>query len=78
MATGCQISRTAEQVLHQLREAQGHGRTGLVAAAVLIAKGMADNNEAALAIRKTSRPKIDLNRQQNAFLKSFCEKRNDI
>lgn len=48
--------------------AQGHGRTGLVAAAVLLASGEASTSAEALALVKTVRPGIELNCSQQMTL----------
>ncbi len=48
--------------------AQGHGRTGLVAAAVLIAKGHAATAEEAISILTKARPRLRLGENQLAFL----------
>ncbi len=48
--------------------AQGHGRTGLVAALVLIAGGEADDAATALAKVQSVRPLVGLNRVQSAAL----------
>jgi hypothetical protein len=48
--------------------AQGHGRTGLVAAAVLCAKGMANTPAEAVATIQTKRPGVRLGKQQLACL----------
>ena len=44
--------------------AQGHGRTGLVAALLLISRGEADDVDSAIAIIKSVRPGVGLNRFQ--------------
>jgi protein-tyrosine phosphatase len=49
--------------------AQGHGRTGLVAAAVLIAKGHAATAEEAVAVLTMARPRLSLGKNQLAFLR---------
>ena len=48
---------------------QGHGRTGLVATAVLIAKGHAATAEEAVAILTNARPRLRLTENQWAFLR---------
>ncbi len=53
--------------------AQGHGRTGLVASAVLLAAGKASTSSEALAIVKTVRPGIELNALQRKVLDSFSQ-----
>ena len=49
--------------------ALGHGRSALVAAAALAARGLAAGPEEALARVKQARPGVRLNRSQEAFLK---------
>ncbi len=49
--------------------ALGHGRSALVAAAVLRARGLAGSPEEALAQIKQARPGVRLNRNQRAFLR---------
>lgn len=44
--------------------AQGHGRTGLVAALLLISRGKADDVDSAIAMIKSVRPGVGLNRLQ--------------
>ena len=48
--------------------AQGHGRTGLVAALVLIARGDTDDPNVALNMVKSSRPMVGLNGLQRDML----------
>ena len=48
--------------------AQGHGRTGLIAALLLIARGEAKTPDDALQIIRSSRPRVSLNRIQIAAL----------
>ena len=52
--------------------AQGHGRTGLVAAAVMVAKGQAATEEEAVAVLTRARPRLALGKTQLAFLKRIC------
>jgi hypothetical protein len=52
--------------------AQGHGRTGLVAAALLLARGEAGSVEEALGRLRSVRPGIRLNRRQEAFLRDHA------
>jgi protein-tyrosine phosphatase len=53
--------------------AQGHGRTGTLAAAILIVRGHAASVEEAVARLQQVRPRLDLSRSQVAFLKRlFC------
>ena len=53
--------------------AQGRGRTGLVAACFLLARGVAESPDAAIEMLRKSRPGIRLNREQGAFLQTFAE-----
>ena len=55
--------------------AQGHGRTGLVASAVLLAAGKASSAAEALALVKTIRPGIELNTLQQRTLVSLSKER---
>ncbi|HEX9062681.1 MAG TPA: dual specificity protein phosphatase family protein [Clostridia bacterium] len=55
--------------------AEGHGRTGLVAAALLILKGKAESAEEALQKIKLAREKVNLNSDQYNFLSGMI---NDI
>ena len=48
--------------------AQGHGRTGLVAAIVLLARGDADSPDAAIEMIRSSRPLVGLNEVQRIAL----------
>jgi protein-tyrosine phosphatase len=48
--------------------AQGHGRTGTLAIAILIRRGLAPNVDDALAQIRRIRPGVSLNRSQRAFL----------
>lgn len=48
--------------------AQGHGRTGLVAAAVLIVRGISSSSESAIQFVRTVRPSVDLNAKQRQIL----------
>lgn len=52
--------------------AQGHGRTGMVAAAVLVAKGHCATVEEAVVRLRTVRPRLDLARDQLAFVQHVC------
>jgi protein-tyrosine phosphatase len=44
--------------------AEGHGRTGMVAAAAMLLKGIADQPEAAIRFVQNRRPKVRLNQEQ--------------
>jgi protein-tyrosine phosphatase len=52
--------------------AQGHGRAGTVAAAVLVAKGLHSTPEAAVDALRQVRPKLSLAKNQFKFLKQIC------
>ena len=58
---------TAETPLY-IHCAQGHGRTGLVAALFLLARGDADNPDTAIEMIQSSRPLVGLNGVQRASL----------
>lgn len=51
--------------------AQGHGRTGLVAAAVLLVSGKAQTAEEAIAMIQSVRPGVELNRMQRSLLEQI-------
>lgn len=51
--------------------AQGHGRTGLVAAAVLLVSGEAKTAVDAIAMVKSVRPGVELNREQMSVLEKL-------
>ncbi len=53
--------------------AQGHGRTGLFAAALLLSSGRAQTPADALAMLQRVRPGIRLSRQQRECLRLFAE-----
>ncbi len=73
-------SRPPESLAHIVRElaevdgplfihcAQGHGRTGLIAALLLIARGTAADPDGALKLIQASRPSVSLNRVQRFAL----------
>lgn len=52
--------------------AQGHGRTGTMAVAVLIAKGLCRSVDEALAKVQFARPGVRLSREQRQFVRSIC------
>lgn len=54
--------------------AQGHGRTGMVAAAVLVTEGRCTTVEEAVLRLRTVRPRLDLGRDQLAFVRHICTK----
>ena len=51
--------------------AQGHGRTGLVALAVLLSKGAVNSIEAGLRLLQSARPGIRLNAEQRECLEEY-------
>lgn len=66
------LSRVTADVPTLLHCAQGHGRSGTVAAAWLIRHGLAANVDAAEAILKSKRPGIRLNQRQRALVKRLA------
>jgi protein-tyrosine phosphatase len=54
--------------------AQGHGRTGIIAAAVMIASGHSPNVEEAIRALCSARPKLNLAGNQMRFLKNVCQR----
>jgi protein-tyrosine phosphatase len=52
--------------------ALGHGRSALVVAAVLVARGLANDAARAEALIKAARPGVGLNKAQRAFLSKWC------
>lgn len=54
--------------------AEGHGRTGLFASALLIQMGVVTNAEEALATVCKARPLVRLNSAQTKYLQSFVER----
>jgi protein-tyrosine phosphatase len=64
------IGRSPEPVY--VHCAEGHGRTGLVAAALLVRKGLANDAEEALAALRGIRPGVDLKPAQRALLERVC------
>jgi protein-tyrosine phosphatase len=53
--------------------AQGHGRTGLLAAALLLQRGIASDAESAIGQLQAIRPDVRLNSQQSRCLSDFAE-----
>src|SRR5438046_497691 len=53
--------------------AQGHGRSAIVVAAVLIAKGLASDVESAERLIRERRPSVKLNRRQREFVRANTE-----
>jgi protein-tyrosine phosphatase len=64
------VSQSPEPVY--IHCAEGHGRTGLVAAALLIRRGLAVDAESALAALRRVRPGIGLKPAQRALLERVC------
>ena len=54
--------------------AQGHGRTGLFALALLLKSGQARDVEEGLRLLKAVRPRVNLNRAQRACIESFARR----
>jgi protein-tyrosine phosphatase len=53
--------------------AEGHGRTGMVAAAAMLLKGIADQPEAAIRFVQDRRPKVRLNQEQTRAVTAAWE-----
>ncbi len=75
-ATANEIRQLATHILKMPKPvlihcAQGHGRTGLVAAAVMLVSGKAKTASDALAIVQEARPGIELNRMQYSILEQL-------
>jgi len=51
--------------------AQGHGRSGTLVAALLMAKGTAKDADEAMSLVRTARPGVRLNARQEAFLQQY-------
>jgi hypothetical protein len=51
--------------------AQGHGRSGLFAALLLLKQGQVSTIEEALILLKNKRPKLTLTKAQNVFVRTF-------
>jgi protein-tyrosine phosphatase len=64
---------TSERVL--IHCAQGHGRTGLFAAALLLRRGLADTPEQALARVTAVRPGVRLSKPQRRVLDEYAQSR---
>lgn len=54
--------------------AQGHGRTGTLAAAVLLAKGYCDTVDAVIARLRAARPRLALGKAQLQFVRRIGER----
>ena len=52
--------------------AQGHGRTGVLVAAVLVSRGVHATVDEAVAALDAARPRANLNRRQVEFLRRVC------
>jgi protein-tyrosine phosphatase len=57
--------------------AQGHGRTGLFALALLSTQGKIDSFEEGLSLLKKARPGIGLNKTQEIFIRKFIAEQQD-
>ena len=53
--------------------AQGHGRAGMVAASILLAKGLARGADEAIAAAKAARPKLWMKRSQRRMVRRVAE-----
>jgi hypothetical protein len=53
--------------------AQGHGRTGLVAAAILLAEGNAETVDSALVQIRSARPSVRIDGRQRRALEEFAQ-----
>ncbi|MBI4858928.1 MAG: dual specificity protein phosphatase family protein [Candidatus Riflebacteria bacterium] len=58
--------------------AAGHGRSALVVACVLVAKGLANDAPGAQELILVRRPRVGLNRHQRQQLHRFCELRSRV
>ena len=57
--------------------AQGHGRSGTLVAALLMANGTAKDADEAISLVRTARPGVRLNATQNTFLQKLVFNRED-
>lgn len=57
--------------------AQGHGRTGLFALALLIHRGRIETAEEGIDLLKSLRPAINLNREQSGFIEHYLKRRQN-
>lgn len=55
--------------------AQGHGRTGLFALALLLRRGKVNSIDQGLLLLKNLRPKVKLNREQIKFVRKYLKNR---
>jgi protein-tyrosine phosphatase len=74
-ASVAELARTIASLpgLTYLHCALGHGRTGTVAAAVLVAGGEEMSAEGALQRLRELRPGLDVNERQRTFLEQVCK-----
>jgi protein-tyrosine phosphatase len=56
--------------------AQGHGRTALVAVALLAHRGRVTSVEDGLRLLRSRRPAVRLNRRQDAFVRAFLDRKS--
>lgn len=75
-STADEIRELADEIIKMPKPvlihcAQGHGRTGLVAAAVLIVSGEAQNAADAVAMIQAVRPGVELNKAQRMILEEI-------
>ena len=57
--------------------AQGHGRTGLFALALLIHRGRIQTTDEGIELLKSLRPAINLNREQSRFIERYLKRRQN-
>ncbi|MCA9640151.1 MAG: dual specificity protein phosphatase family protein [Myxococcales bacterium] len=67
------LSSVASDEATYVHCAQGHGRTGLVVAALLLLRGTANTPSEALALIHTVRPAVRLSKEQHATLSDVAE-----
>ncbi|MEZ4372532.1 MAG: tyrosine-protein phosphatase [Polyangiaceae bacterium] len=67
------LSSVASDEAAYVHCAQGHGRTGLVVAALLLMRGTANTPSEALALIHTVRPAVRLSKEQHATLSDVAE-----
>jgi hypothetical protein len=60
-----------------IHSAQGHGRTGMLAVALLLEKGSSDSVEQALNMLQARRPKLRVNSAQRQFLEQCSDRKPD-
>jgi protein-tyrosine phosphatase len=88
--TGVGSERDVQALAHQIASwsgpvyihcAQGHGRTGTVAAAVLLDAGRCATVEEAVSMLQAARPRLAIGKEQLAFLRRVCStqfRREDV